>query len=207
MSLSLDRVKEFTEDITAGMFTKFATIIDKEIVETLTNKNIHHNDAFKTDETEKLFLATEWNKANSKNGDIIIDGILDNIDFLLNPSDKNNLAEVEANSKSEESIIWLVNTNLFNFIRRKHLTTMTQTKYGDFTQNLRGVVRWNSLPNDIAYVLFDYRKIAAPYNIKDYTEWYYGLDKCTYLRLKVGYGLESLDTVPAVAQSTKKATV
>lgn len=207
MGLSLDRVKEFTEDITAGMFTKFSNIIDREIVEVLTNEGNYNEEAIIKDAKDDHWKKNDWNNDKKDHAGEIIKGVLDNIDFLLNPSEKNNKAGLEANSKDEGGIIWLVRTDIYNFIRRKYLTSMAQPKYGDFTENLRGVIRWPKLDadNKVAYILFDYRKIAAPYNIKDYTEWYYGLDKCTYLRLKVGYGLEALEAIPAVMQSTEKA--
>lgn len=141
MSLSLDRVKEFTEGITEGMFAKFSNILDKEMVTEITNPNNHHEDAVKAAEKKELFDPTKWNDNKLNASDKIVEGLLDNIDFLLNPSDKNNKAEVLANSKNEESIIWLVKTDLYNFIRRKHLTSMAQPKYGDFTENLRGIIR------------------------------------------------------------------
>jgi hypothetical protein len=74
---------------------------------------------------------------------------------------------------------------------------MAQTKYGDFIESLRGVIRWPELKNNAAWSLHDYRTVAAPFSIKDYSEWYYGLDKCTYLRLKIAYGLKMLQTTPA----------
>lgn len=204
MSLSLDRVKEFTEEVVAGMFTKFSTLVDGEIVKVLTDENIYNTEAImKCVKEDKHWEKKNWNDTKKDYSGDIINELLDNIDFLLNPSNKNNKAGVEANSKDESSIIWLVRTDVYNFIRRKFLTSMNQPKYGDFTESLRGVIRWAKLDDDnkIAYVLFDYRKVAVPYNIKDYTEWYYGLDKCNYLRLKVSYGLEALEAIPAVMQS------
>lgn len=192
MSLSLERVKEFTEDITAGMFAKFSHILDGEIVDVLTTQTNYHSEAL-NGENKDLF--EKWDEKSDKTS--LVNKILTNIDFLLNPSEENNKGKVLANSKDESSIIWLVDTSIYNGIRRRYLTLMANPEYGDFLANLRGVIRWPNLPNGAKWGFFDYRAIAAPYNIKDYSEWYYGLDKCTYLRLKVSYGLEMLESVPA----------
>jgi hypothetical protein len=136
LSLSLDRVKEFAEDVTSGMYAKASHLIDGEIVAELTNKENYNNKAIFTIE-KKYFdkLDEEDNKNN------LVNRILSDIDFLLNPSKNNNKAEALTNSKEESSIIWLVDTKIFNLIRRKFLTPMAQTKYGDFIESLRGVIR------------------------------------------------------------------
>jgi hypothetical protein len=191
MELSYDDKKTFIENITKGMFNSFAVKIDSEIVDILCDKDNYHASSVKEEEA-KVFTGLDLIKDDNN----ILEKINKLTDNCVLPNKENNKSELLSNSESEKNLIMVIDPDLFNLIVRKY------PNWRDFFSKYKAVIKYN-LKNKFKVIITDYYNIQAPYGIKKYEEWYYGIDGTTHMKLKIMYNVSFLFTKPAGALISK----